>query len=75
MKKTILAVSAVLIMTACAKDHKCTCTSSNTSPGNVPVTKEITIVEVTKGQAKSQCVTTAWTSTTGVTYNNDCKLD
>lgn len=73
MKKTILAVSAVLIMTACAKDHKCTCTSTSNITGSTANTQETTLIETTKGQAKANCVSGSTTSgTVVVTY--DCKL-
>jgi maltodextrin utilization protein YvdJ len=75
MKNTIIIGAMAFMLFSCAKDRKCTCTTSSDAVGNVAYTSTTTLVEVTKGQAKAQCVSKKWTTTNGVNYTEDCKLD
>ena len=70
MKKmlTIVAIAA-LTATSCTKDRTCTCTDS--SGGNPTVT---TLVKVSNGQAKANCVTTKRVDSKGNTYTQSCTL-
>lgn len=71
MKKMLfIAAVAVFCTTSCGKDRTCTCTSD--SPGAKSHTT--TLVGVSKGQAKANCVTTK-TEFNGTTSTNTCKLN
>jgi len=79
MKKTILFVFAVVAIaaTSCKKDRVCECTYTDTAPGSVSSTSNVTLLEVSKGTAKRACVTTTSTYTvsgTSYTQKSDCKL-
>jgi hypothetical protein len=72
MKKTALFVTALaaatMALSSCAKDRTCTCTDSDGD------TWKETLVGVTKGQAKANCISTSYTDN-GDTYTINCKLD
>jgi hypothetical protein len=72
MKKLSLIIVAITVISlvACKKDRVCTCTES--TPGSTP--EKVTLVKVTKRQAKANCVSTQETFN-GTTTKNDCKLD
>jgi hypothetical protein len=70
MKKMLfIAAIAALCATSCAKDRVCTCTGSSGDPDKT------TLVGVTKGQAKANCVSTKYDNGKGGTETITCKLD
>ena len=74
MKKMLfMAAVAALFSASCSKDRTCTCTNSN-SKSTTTSTTTTKLVKVTKGQAKSNCISTKETDSNGVTYTSDCKL-
>ena len=62
-----------LALLSCGKDRTCTCTTTY-SDGSPSDTRTTTLVEVSKGQGKAQCVSSTWTDS-GVTVNDDCTLN
>jgi len=68
MKKITLltAVSVATLFSACKKDYTCECTTGNS-------TEKYVIKNVTKGQAKANCVSYSETSN-GVTTQTNCSL-
>jgi len=74
MKKLYLpALLAVALMSSCGKDRTCTCTFSDSTSSETE-TYTTKYVEVSKSQAKAQCVSTTEVIG-GVTYKEECKLD
>jgi hypothetical protein len=73
-KRTILVAAAVVAMTlaSCKKDYTCKCTETN-SKNSDSDEYTFTIKDVSKGQAKANCVSTTSTDN-NVTYTSDCKL-
>ncbi len=70
MKKMLfIAAIASLCATSCAKDRVCTCTGSNGKPDIT------TLVGVTNGQAKANCVSMKYDDGKGGTETITCKLD
>jgi hypothetical protein len=71
MKKLLLiSAIAAFATTSCSKDRTCTCTDSG---GGTNVT---TLVGVSNGQAKANCVSKKYTDpTTGETDTETCKLN
>lgn len=68
MKKVLLLTTlAGLSMASCKKDKVCTCSSHNG-------TSSTTLVNVTKAQAKANCISTTHTDN-GVTYSTNCSLN
>lgn len=78
MKKVLLiAAVAGLAMVSCKKDYVCECTNTSTFPGSVSSTSKYTMVGVSKGAAKANCIkSTSETTIAGTTYTDtdDCKL-
>lgn len=71
MKKMLfIAAVAVFCTTSCAKDRTCTCTSD--APNSKTYTT--TLVGVSKGQAKANCVTKKYDNN-GTTSTTTCKLN
>ncbi|MES2681682.1 MAG: hypothetical protein V4635_17435 [Bacteroidota bacterium] len=70
MKKMLFIVAvAALFTTSCSKDRVCTCKDTSGDEDKV------TLVKVTKGQAKANCVSTKYDDGNGNTYTNTCELD
>ena len=68
MKKILLLTAfAGLSVVSCKKDKVCTCTSHNG-------TSTTTLVNVTKTQAKANCISTSYTDN-GVTHSTSCSLN
>lgn len=75
MKKiTLLMVinGALMFVSSCKKDRVCECT---TTSGGISTTTSVTLVNVTKKQAKDICVSKVYYDSNGnVGYTEDCKL-
>jgi len=70
MKKILfIAAIAALGTTSCSKDRTCTCS------GGGGTDDKITLVKVTKGQAKANCISTKYDDGNGGTVTITCKLD
>ncbi|MES2566859.1 MAG: hypothetical protein V4565_08330 [Bacteroidota bacterium] len=67
--KTVFLFTALagLSMASCKKDKVCTCSDANG-------TSTTTLVNVTKAQAKANCISTSQTNN-GVTYTSSCSLN
>ena len=80
MKKVILfaAVVAAISFTSCKKERDCTCTDTYTAVGSSPVVspaQKVTYKDVTKRQAKNNCISWTTTDAAGNVDTQDCKLD
>jgi hypothetical protein len=75
MKKIILPIAAIALLSfaSCKKDHTCTCTETSTEPGYVTTTDTYTITEARKGDARVNCLSTSWVSNT-YTRTSTCEL-
>lgn len=75
MKKIILPIAAIALLSfaSCKKDHTCTCTNTSTAPGYVTNTDTYTITEARKGDARVNCLSTSNVSNT-YTYTSTCEL-
>ncbi len=76
MKKIILVVAiAGLAMASCKKDRICSCTttSSFTVGGSYTSTNDVTYNKVTKGTAKSACISRK-ASDSNSSYSSVCAL-
>ncbi len=75
MKKITSIISSIALMAtlfACKKDRTCECT---VTAGGMSVVTQITLVKVTKKQAKDICVSRVDYDSNGqVTTQTDCKL-
>lgn len=58
---------AVISIVACKKDRVCECTTGGT-------TDKTTLVDVTKRQAKANCVSTTVDNGNGTSTKTECKL-
>lgn len=78
MKKlSVLAIVAMMAMASCSKDRVCSCTETISGAGTSTTDKK-TLVGVSNGQAKAQCVSTKEDEEvlgTIITTTRDCKLD
>jgi uncharacterized lipoprotein YajG len=73
MKIKLLSICVgCLLLASCAKDRTCTCTTTNSANSNSN-THETTFVQVSKSQAKAQCVSSKRESN-GTTYTSNCEL-
>lgn len=76
MKKVILMAAVCFAVASCGKDRTCTCTNTSSYNGiSATTTSTRTLVDVSKGQAKANCISTAATYTDGSSYSSDCKLN
>lgn len=69
-----LALAGVLSMsiTSCKKDRTCECTITS---GSMSITTSLTLIKVTKRQAKDICVSATYYDSNGqIDYTKDCKL-
>lgn len=74
MKKIASIIGAVSIITlaSCKKDRTCECTITS---GSLSAVTQVTLVKVTKKQAKDICVSKVEYDSNGqVTTQSDCKL-
>ena len=70
MKKILIIVAmATLTGTSCTKDRTCTCTDNTGGPETTT-----TLVKVSNGQAKANCVTIKSVDSKGNTYTRSCTL-
>ncbi len=70
MKKSVFILAAIVAVafSSCKKDRTCECTTS-TSGSSSSTTSTKTLLKVTSGQAKAQCVSSKWDDTfMGATY-------
>ncbi len=73
----ILIAATAILAVSCAKDRTCNCTTTSDAAGSTPTMQTITLVKVTKGQAKANCLTTTQTFTAqsgNVVVTRTCKL-
>jgi hypothetical protein len=78
MKKVILfaAVVSAFSLASCKKERDCKCTTTTTYAGSsVSGTANTTYKDVTKKQAKMNCISYTRTGDNGQVTTYDCKLD
>ena len=66
-----------IALISCKKDRVCECTSTSTAPGTGSSVNTTTILDVSKGTAQANCMSTQSTYTvngTSVTNTSTCKL-
>ncbi len=63
----VVVVGGLTAFTACKKDHNCSCTTDSTVTGfaTVSVTWDTTLVDMTKGDAKTTCTGLDYSVNTG----------
>ena len=79
MKKVVLfaAVLSAMSFASCKKERDCTCTVTETQPGQIATsyTSTRTYKDVKKSQAKTLCAGWTETSPGGTVTTADCKLN
>jgi hypothetical protein len=76
MKKLILPIAAIALLSfaSCKKDHTCTCTDSSDAPGYVAGDPQITTyTEAKKADARAACMSYSVVSN-NYTYTTTCEL-
>jgi hypothetical protein len=79
MKKVILfaTILSAVSFTSCVKERDCTCTSTYTPAGGsaISTTQVYTYKDVTKRQAKNNCISMTYTDAAAGVHTEDCKLN
>ena len=79
MKKVILFATAVaaISFTSCIKERDCTCkeTTTDASGSSSSVDQKYTYKDVTKRQAKNNCISMTYTDAAATVHTRDCKLE
>lgn len=78
MKKIILfgAVLAAISFASCKKERDCECTSTYTPAGGTATqnTTMYTYKDVTKSQAKNNCISSTYTDAAAGVHTEECEL-
>lgn len=78
MKKVILFATAVIAisMASCVKERECECKSTYTPAGGTAATTTTVYIykDVTKRQAKMNCISSTYTDAAAGTHTEDCEL-